>query len=586
MAMTKSLQKRLRTFSIAVVFVTLLLTARLAWLQIYRYDDYVAQAENNRLRDLPITATRGEIIDRNGLKLATNRPGFTVSILDLDRNKAAEIIQYLSETLEVETEEIYEKLMQQQYKSFAPIRIANDVSPEVVAKLEERRVDLPGVIIETQPVREYPQQSLAAHVLGYVGVIRAEQYQEMKSEGYRFTDIIGQSGLESAWEKYLRGQDGILSVETDRFGNRVRVIGQTDPIPGHNLQLTLDGRLQEIAERAIATVVEDLLKKGNEQAGKGAIVAIDPRTGGILAMVSYPSFNPNTFFADYNELLADPNRPQINKAIQGTYPVGSTFKLVGTLAALEEGVITKNSRVLCNGVKTFFGSDRRRCFGSHAHGALNVVGAIRISCNIFFYEMGYRLGFDRLSAYAKDFGFGKPTGLTDIRGERTGSIAAYEYPGDVLTAAIGQKHEITPLQLANYAAILANQGTHYRPYLVQKVTKHNGDVVYSAQPEVINKLPYAKEHWEIARIGMEAVSQPGGTGSLLRSLPVKVASKTGSAQTGGKDPHSLYIGYAPSDAPEVALAIILEHSGLGGQAAVPLAKQIWEEYFAPAAEEK
>ncbi len=343
--------------------------------------------------------------------------------------------------------------------------------------------------------------------------------------------------------------------------------------------------MQEIVERALSEKITELQKNGVKQAGKGAVVAIDPNTGGILAMASYPSFNPNSFFADYNELVADPHQPQINKAIQGTYPVGSTFKLVGTLAALEEGVITKNSRVLCRGVKSFFGSDRRRCFGSHAHGALNVVGAIRISCNIFFYEMGYRLGFDRLSAYAKDFGFGQPTGLTDIRGERAGSIAAYEYPGDVLTAAIGQKHEITPLQLANYAAILANQGIRYRPYLVQEVVSHDGQVIFKAQPEVLDRLPYAKENWEIARLGMEAVSQPGGTASLLRDLPVKVASKTGSAQTGNKDPHSLYIGYAPSEAPEVALAIILEHSGLGGQAAVPVAKQIWEEYFTPVAEE-
>ncbi|MCR3923225.1 MAG: penicillin-binding transpeptidase domain-containing protein, partial [Firmicutes bacterium] len=411
--MSKSLQKRLRMFSFAVILVTLSLTARLAWLQIYNYDHYLSEADNNRLRDLPITATRGEMLDINGLKLATNRPGFSVSLLDLDRQKAADVIDYLSKTLEIDELEIYDKINQQQYKSFAPIRIANDVSAEVVAKLEERRIDLPGVLIETQPVREYPEQTLGAHILGYVGVIRAAQYQEMKTDGYRFTDVIGQSGLESTWEQRLRGQDGILRVETNHYGSRVRVIDKTDPVPGHNLQLTVDARLQSIAERAIAEVIANLTEKGNEQVGKGAVVALDPSTGGILAMVSFPSFNPNTFFKDYADIQADPNKPETNKAIQGTYPVGSTYKLVGTLAALEEGVITDQTRVTCLGVKTFFGSDRRRCFNSRAHGPLNVYGALRVSCNIFYYEMGFRLGVERLTAYAKDFGFGNVTGLTD-----------------------------------------------------------------------------------------------------------------------------------------------------------------------------
>jgi penicillin-binding protein 2 len=589
--MSKSLQKRLRVFTFAVVFVALLLTARLAWLQIYKYDHYLVQAENNRLRDLPITATRGEIRDRNGISLATNRPGFSVSLLDLDRKKAAEVIDYLSQTLGIEKEEIQEKILKQQYKRFAPIRIANDVSPEIVAQLEERAMDLPGVIIETQPVREYPLQTLAAHVLGYVGVIRDYQYEAMKAEGYRFTDIIGQAGLEATYEQYLRGQDGILRVETDRFGNRVRVLERTEPVAGSDLILTLDARLQDIAERALAQVIADLREKGNTQASRGAVVALDPNSGGILAIASYPAFNPNTFFQDYNEIKADPDKPEVNKAIQGTYPVGSTFKLVGAMAALEEGVITGNSRVTCLGVKSFFGRDRRRCYAGTAHGSLNVVGALQKSCNIFFYEMGYRLGIERLAAYAKDFGFGQVTGLTDLRGEVAGVIDSKErrsnfMPGDVLTATIGQGHAITPLQLANYAAIFANGGTHYRPYLVDKAVNSQGKVVYEAKPEVLKTLPYDEKNWEIVRTGMEAVTEIGGTGSVLRTLPVKVAGKTGSAQVSpGKISHSLFVGYAPAEKPEVALAVIVENGGLGGDGGVPVAKLIFEEYFAPQEEE-
>ncbi|NLM52019.1 MAG: penicillin-binding protein 2 [Firmicutes bacterium] len=589
--MSKSLQRRLRVFTVVVIMIILLLTARLAWLQIYQYDYYVAKAESNRLRDIPILATRGEIKDRNGQVLATNRPGYTVSLLGLDRQKAADVIRYLSEILEIEEQEIRDKIAKQQFKSYAPIQIATDVSPEIVAQLEERRLELPGVIYETQPVREYPQQSVAAHILGYVGVIRENQYQELKHEGYRFTDIIGQSGLEATFEKYLRGQDGTLRVETNRFGNRVRELERTNPIPGNTLHLTLDLRLQVIAENALDQVIAALKEEGNEQVGKGAVVALDPNTGGILAMVSYPAFNPNTFYQDYNEIRDNPDKPEINKAIQGTYPVGSTFKLVGALAALEEGIITEKSRVVCGGVKTFFGSDRRRCYNYTAHGALNVVGALQKSCNIFFYEMGYHLGGERLSKYAKDFGFGSLVGLTDIRGEVPGLINGPEtrsdfMPGDVLSAAIGQGHAITPLQLANYGAMLANGGIHYRPHLVKKITSYTGEVILEQEPEILKKLDYEQKHWEIARKGMEAVTELGGTGSSLRTLPVKVAGKTGSAEAGAnKISHSLFVGYAPAEAPEIALAIVVENGGLGGDAAVPVAKMIFEAYYGEEAAE-
>ena len=583
--MTKSLRRRMRVFVVVVILTVLVLTARLAWLQIYQYDHYTAKAEGNRLRDLPILATRGEIKDRTGQILATNRPGYTVSLLGLDRQKAADVIRYLSEILAIEEEEIREKIAKQQFKSYAPIQIATDVSPEIVAQLEERRLDLPGVIYETQPVREYPRQSVAAHILGYVGVIRENQYQELKREGYRFTDIIGQSGLEATYEKYLRGQDGTLRVETNRFGNRVRELERINPVPGNTLHLTLDLQLQEIAENALAQVIAELKESGNDQVGKGVVVALDPSTGGILALVSYPAYNPNTFYQDYNEIRDNPDKPEINKAIQGTYPIGSTFKPVGAMAALEEGSITEKTHISCGGVKTFFGSDRRRCYGYTAHGALNVVGALQKSCNIFFYEMGYRLGGERLGQYAKDFGFGDLVGLTDIRGEVPGLINSPEtrsdfMPGDVLSAAIGQGHAITPLQLANYGAMLANGGIHYRPHLVKEITDYTGQVIFVQEPEILKKLDYEQKHWEIIHRGLEAVTEPGGTGSSLRTLPVKVAGKTGSAEAGpNKISHSLFVGYAPSEAPEIALAVVVENGGLGGDAAVPTAKLIFEAYY-------
>lgn len=589
--MTKSLLRRLRLFSAAVFLVMLLLTARLAWLQIYRYEHYYARAETNRLRPLPITATRGEIFDKHGRQLAANRPGFAVSLLGLDRRNAPEVISYLSELLEMSEEDIRDRIWRQRFSSFAPIRLANDVSPEIVAKLEERRMDLPGVVIETQPVRLYPDNSLAAHLLGYVGAITQTQFQQMRERGmnYRLTDTVGQSGIEATWEQSLRGRDGVLWVETNRYGRRVRVIDKQDPVPGNNLILTLDARLQDIAERALAEVIANLQEQGNTQAGKGAIVALDPNTGGILAMVSYPAYDPNNIFKEWQELTTDSNRPLFNRAIQGGYPVGSTYKMVGAAGGLEEGLINERSIITCSGRRVFFPGERPRgCFGGVAHGSLNVVGALAKSCNIFFFELGRRLGVDNLTAYAEDFGFGSVTGLTDLSGEVAGILDSRKRrsnfrTGDVLTVAIGQGHMFTPLQLANYAAMIANGGIHYRPHLVAQIVDHNGNLVEATEPEIMRRLDYNDKTWEVIRKGMDAVTEPGGTAGSMRFLPVKVSGKTGSAQAGpdGSDiiAHSLFVGYAPAEAPEIAIAIIVEHGGLGGRAAVPVTNKIFAEYY-------
>ncbi|HHX73605.1 MAG TPA: penicillin-binding protein 2 [Firmicutes bacterium] len=588
--MTKSLQKRLRFFVLAVVVVTMLLTARLAWLQIYQYEHYAAKAENNRLRELPITAARGEIRDRNGDILAKNMPGFAVSLLDLEKAYKDEVIALLAGILEITPEEIRGKIAMQRYKSFAPIRIADDVSAEIVAKVAEHRTELPGVIIETTPVRIYPEKTLAAHVLGYVGTIQAGQYQKWgKEKGYRISDIVGQTGIEAAFEEYLRGRDGAEVVETNHYGQRVRELGTVPPVPGHDLTLTLDARLQRIAEKALADVIAGLQEGGNSQAGKGAVVAIDPQTGAIRAMVSYPAYDPNTFNQDYLLLMGDPDLPLVNKAISGAYPIGSTFKMIVGTAGLEEGLIGPASRFVCVGRKVYFrGEPPRGCHDGIVHGASNVVRALQVSCNNFFFELGKMMGIDTMMKYAEGFGLGQPTGLTDVAGEVKGSLLRREegrpwYQGNVLTAAIGQGHAVTPLQLANYGAILANKGTHYRPYLVQEITSSSGNTVFSAKPEVLNRMDVSDVTWQTIHNGMKAVTEPGGTGSSLRTLPVKVAAKTGSAQASQDNsiqPHSLFLGFAPADNPDIALAVIVEHGGLGYQGAVPVARQILAEYYA------
>jgi penicillin-binding protein 2 len=592
--MSKSMLKRLRIFMLLVLLAMVGLGARLYWLQIHQYDFYFARAETNRIRELPVTAARGEIFDRNGEVLVANRPGFTVSLLDLPKREQPEVIAYLSELLEMDEEKIRTEMSNQQFRAFAPIRLKRDVSAEVVAQIGERRMDLPGVIIETEPIRYYTRNNFAAHVLGYTSTISPVLWQQKREEGqtYRLTDQIGITGIESSYESYLRGIDGKLFVEANRFGRRIRTLGKEDPVPGHSLYLTIDSRLQEIVERSLVKVIEDGIAAGNTQLGKGAVVAIDPRNGEILAMASYPDYNLNAIREDIKMLEADPSHPLFNKAFRGGYPVGSTYKMAVAVAGLEEGLINANSIITCTGRKQFFPGDMfRACFDSRVHGSLNVRDAIARSCNIFFFELGVRLGIDRITTYAESLGFGNVTGLTDLAGERPGVLLRRQpgrrwNPGDVLTAAIGQGHMITPLQLANYTAMLANGGIHYRPRLVKEVVSHRGETVYRAEPEVLNNLGYSDKTWQAVQQGMVATVLPGGTGSMLRHLPVKVAGKTGSAESSpGKMPHSLFVGYAPAEAPEIAIALIVEHGGLGYQAAVPLTNLIFSQYYAPPTEE-
>jgi penicillin-binding protein 2 len=595
------MQKRLRYFSGATLLVMLVLAARLAWLQIYRYDYYFARAETNRTRELPVTAARGTVYDRNGQVLAGSRAGFTVSLLDLAKRDRPEVVRFLSSLLEMDENLILQRIAERRFSTFAPIRLKNDVSPEVVARIRERQLELPGVIIETQPVRSYPRGALAAHLLGYVGEITAERLQQAAEQGvaYRVGDIVGRDGLESTWERLLRGQDGTLHVETNHFGQRVRVLDQENPVPGHNLHLTLDVRLQQAAEQSLAGVITAAREAGNGQAGKGAVVVLDPRSGEILALASYPAFDPNTISRDFPALEANRDRPLVNKAIQGAYPIGSTMKMVGAVAGLEEEVISERSRITCSGPKVFFrGENPRGCFRGAVHGALNVVQALAKSCNVFFFELSLRLGIDTMERYAHDLGFGRPSGLQDIGGEAAGRFDSRErrrslgtrwFPGDVLSVAIGQADtRVTPLQMANYAAMLANGGIHYRPRLVRTVTDHQGEVVYRSEPEILNRLEFREETWRTVRRGLESVTGPGGTAATLFGLPVRVAGKTGTAQVSGRDaeqpPHTLFVGYAPAEAPEIAFAVIVEHGESGALTTLPVVGALVGEYFREAGE--
>ena len=590
--------KKIRVFITLVVLIFIILSGRLAYLQIIQYDYYWDRAENNRLRIMPITAPRGEIYAGKGEQLVTNRPGFTVSLVDLGSGYSDETISYLSRLLEMDEQEIREIIDLQNYRRYLPVRLKTDVDIEIVSKIAEKRLELSGVLIEVQPIRNYNYESSASHVLGYMGEGTVKEWiKEFWAElGYDYQpgELVGQSGLELAWEPLLRGEDGGVQVEVNSTGQAIREFERVEPVPGNNLFLTLDLQLQQVIEQSLAEVIEGLRSEGNLYAGEAAAVVLDPRSGRILAIVSFPSFDLNTFRLDFPQLEDNPFNPLVNKTIEEHYPVGSTFKMVPAMGALEKGLISRTERVYCGGTITRYGATKS-CYHGYAHGGMNILEAIRKSCNIFFYELGLRQGIDTLAYYSRQFGFGSVVGLKDIFGEKSGIVASREfkstlyqnepwYPAETMDASIGQSfHSITPLQLANYAAMIANGGIRYRPYLVEKVVDSEGSTVMMAEPEVLSYMEAKDTSWEIIREGMSLVTRPGGTGALLADLPVWVAGKTGTAQVVGRDgaipSHSLFVGYAPLEDPELAFAVIIKHGESGGSTSIPIVRKIVEHYF-------
>ena len=599
--MNKKMLRRFRIFLILSLFVFVLLGARLAQLQIVDHEHYLTRAEINRTRILTIVAPRGEIMDREGRVLAANKPGFTVSVLELDRHEAGRIIGELSRILDMEESEIRRLIWEQRFRRYIPVRLKTDVSQEVVAELTERRTELPGVILQVQPIRVYPEENLAAHILGRTGLIEGYQLNRWRERGldYSMNDIVGRhGGIEEVWEPYLRGQDGAELVEVNNLSQTTRVEARVDPIPGDNLYMTLDAVIQRDLEMAMRKTMEEL-NAGDPAVGlRGAAVALDPRSGAILAMVSLPDYDLNTFNVKeiYNELKADPNNPLNNKAIQGAYPVGSTYKIVTALAGMEEGIISPTTRIHSPGVIPVPGvrpgapfSTKRNYDANVGHGSINVMRALQVSSNTFFYQVGYRLGSERMREWGMKFGMASPTGLADIRGERSGTLNQDRDANAVMDSAIGQRHEITPLQLANMIAMSANGGIHYRPYLVDRVVDVEGNVVYQAEPEVLYDIDPAPANSRALQEGLESVMAAGGTAGRFRNFPypVKFAGKTGTAEVGRNiPPHSVSVTYAPAGDPEIALAVLIERTGISSRAAVPITWDFYVSYFARQFEEE
>lgn len=566
------------------VLVIAVLIGRAAYLQIYQGEYYAGLADGNRIRIVPSMAPRGTFYDRNGELLVTNRPGFSVSLLPLTAPISDDVIARLSDLLKVPTDEIKTKIAG--HSGFNPIRIKTDVTPDIVSIIEEQKSQYPGVVIEVTPIRDYILKQEGAHTFGYVSEINDTELEKMKDEGYKSGDIIGKFGIEKIYDKELRGENGGQQVEVDVSGKPVQILGRKEPVPGDDLELTIDIKLQQAAEKAVD---EQLTQIGAHAA---AAVVMNPQTGEILAMVSRPAFDPNLFAhgissKDWNQLNNNPYHPMDNKTITGEYPPGSTFKIVTGTAALTEGVVTPDEQIFDSGHHWIIPKGNA---DGEALGWLNFRSALAHSDNVYFYEMGNRLGIDRLEKYARMFGLGAKTGI-DLPYEASGLVANRRYKeknfddgewylSETFDAAIGQGFNlVTPLQAAMVMGEIAADGKRYKPHVVNRIIAPDGSVVKGFQPELLSQLDVPEEDIKLVQDGLHDVTKYGTAASSFRGFTVDIAGKTGTAENSQGRDHGWFVAYGPFDNPNVVVAVIVENGGYGSQSAVPIGRKILEAAF-------
>lgn len=582
--LNKKYAYRLEFMMVTGILVILVLIGRMFYLQIIKGSTYRRQAEGNRTRYTRILAPRGIIYDCNGEELANNKPGVMVSLVRRTDGYREETLERLSQLLHIPLEDIKETIRLSGGSS-EPIRLVRNASPEVVDKVEENLRYLPGVMLEVQPVRNYPNKGLAVHALGYVGEISDYEISHGAYSELKAGDIIGKFGLENYYDSYLRGEDGSYREEVDVAGRVVQIMDKVDPKPGQGLVLTIDAKLQRIAEEAVDRQLKAIGARGC------ALVALDPNNGEVKALVSRPGFDPNWFVNGISEknwkyLNTDPFHPMTDKVIAGEYPPGSTFKIVTGSAALEEKKVTPNELIYDSGRHWLI--DMRNA-GGEALGYINFKRALAASDNVYFYEMGNRVGIDLLDKYAREFGFGQTTGI-DLHGEAQGLIATPEYKkkvfddewylGDTFNTAIGQGFTLaTPIQVAEMLSAVATDGKRYKPHLVSKILNDDGSVAKTFEPEEEGKLPISEATLKLIQEGLEAVTEEGGTAAFLKNLPVPVAGKTGTAENPHGLEHGWFIAYAPAKKPQLVVVCIVEQGSYGTISAAPIVKSILEYVF-------
>jgi penicillin-binding protein 2 len=590
------LRGRTRLIYVVLILAFFGLVIRLGVLQVVHGERYTFLSENNRIRIKRVPGTRGMILDRQGELMVDSRPSFDLLFVPEDAQNPESTLRRLANYLgRAETDLITVFEENKNRAAFDEIVLGKDVDWATVVAVETHQLDLPGVTLRVRPRRSYADGPMAAHVLGYLGEIGPKQLKSFKEQGYWPGDEIGQYGLEKKWEGVLKGQSGGQQVEVDALGRRVRVLHEVIDVPGYTVHLTLDRQLQQTAFEAL-------------QGKEGTIVALDVNSGAILAMVSTPAFDPNVFARgikseEWRALIKDRLRPLNNRAIQGQYPPGSTFKIIMAIAGLEEGVMDPDARISDPGYFPF-GNRHFRDWKKGGHGMVDLHKAIVESCDTYFYQLGQRLGVDKIAKYARAFGLGEKTGAF-LDDEKSGLVpdTAWKrkrfrqpwYPGETPSVAIGQGYlTTTPLQLANMMAAVANGGTLYRPRIVDKIESVDGLTVREYSAEKIRTIDLKPQTLRRVRQALaDVVSGTGGTGRAARSSAVTVAGKTGTAQViemkgaylkseqlsyFNRD-HAWFVAYAPVENPQIALVALVEHGGHGGSAAAPLAKKVFEKYM-------
>lgn len=584
---------RYQYFVFAAVVIFVIFFVRLWYLQVIKEQEFRLLSEHNRIRLIKIPAVRGMIMDRAGRVMADNRPSFNVLVTPEDVDDLQGLTNTLAPVLDLSPDEIAHTLKDRDRPPFQPVAIKRDVSWEELSFIKNHRLDLPGVEIQIVPIRTYPYDTVAAHVLGFVGEINRDELRKRK--GYQMGDWIGKSGVELMWEEYLRGIDGGRQVEVDAVGKELRVLKEVPPVAGNQLYLTIDLDLQQYGEQLLG-------KRA------GAIIAMDPLTGEVLAFCSSPPFRPALFAEgisaqEWEQLVSDPLHPLQNRGIQGLYAPGSVFKIVTAAAGLEEGVIRPHTFFNCTGIH-YVGRRGYQCWRSGGHGAVRFYRGLVESCDVYFYNVGERLGVKKLSRYAEGFGLGRPTGI-DLPDEKGGLVPTEDwkqerfgerwYAGETVSLAIGQSYLlVTPLQLLTLISAVANGGTVIKPLIAKRVEDLDNKILEEYPTKEISKVPISSETLgELREALLGVVKEDSGTGRAARVEGLEIAGKTGTAQViglqgGGRQQtqemtyqfrdHAWFVAYVPADTP-FAVVVLVEHGGHGGSAAAPLAREMIKRYF-------
>lgn len=582
---------RLHTLLVVCLVLFAVLLGRMVYLQLWRGDYYAKQSDGNRLRQSRILAPRGIIYDSEGKELVNNLPGYAV-VLQKQSSYKPETLQRLSNLLQMPVEEINAKIKASE-NFYEPIMLKNNLDQQMVTKIEEQRRYMPEVMLSVQPIRNYPYHELAVHALGYVGEVSAYEIEQGLFKNITQGSLVGKAGLEKTYDKYLRGEDGAFMEEVDVAGNVVKHYDSVQPIPGKNLKLTIDYELQKELEAFTDKHLAFLRSSGIAPGARAAaVVAIDPRNGAVRAMVSRPGYDPNWFVhgissKNWNSINNDPNYPMNNKVITGEYPPGSTFKIVTGSAAFELKKVGLNEPIFDGGFHPMVPTMGNA--GGEVLGWLTFIKALAMSDNVYFYELGYRVGIDNIEKYAHIFGFGKRTGI-DLEGESKGLVASKKVKreiwdedwrlGDTFNAAIGQGFNLTtPIQLSVMLSIVANGGTKYQPYLVDSIINSDGSLFEKPKRAEGKHIDVSQQTIDYIRMGMSATTQEGGTASYFAGLPKPIAGKTGTAENSHGRDHGLFVAYGPVDDPELVVVCIVEQGGFGSIAAGPIVYKAFEEFF-------